>query len=255
MDMLVKGWMNMNVVTVPEAMAMVKASMIMMEKRIRALPVMNKKGRLVGIVTDRDLKKAFPSIATNLNVHELNYLTSRVKVKDIMTTDLVVVKPDETIEFAAILMLDNKISSLPVINENDSLVGIITQTDIFKVLVQMTGIRDAGIQFAFSLEDRPGSIKEVANEIEIFGARIASTLSTRQNAESGHNNVYMRIHSFPRARMEKLAKALERKFTVLYSACDDLDHVETRRIGVSHTKNSRFHSVMAGHINRKHVAV
>jgi acetoin utilization protein AcuB len=249
MDMLVKGWMNTNVVTVPKNMAMAKASTVMREKRIRTLPVVNKKGRLVGIVTDRDLKKASPSIATDLNVHELNYLISKVKVKDIMTTDLVIVKPDETIELAAILMLDNKISSLPVISENDSLVGIITQTDIFKVLVYMTGIRDGGIQFAFSLEDRPGSVKEVANEIEIFGARIVSTLSTRQNAELGRNNVYMRIHPFPRARMEKLVKALERKFAVLYSACDDLDHVETRRIGVSHWKNPRFHSVIAGHIN------
>jgi len=132
--MLVKEWMSTDVITVKKDTSMNKASKIMKEKQIRSLPVVNKKRKLVGIITDRDLKRASPSIVTSLNVHELNDLISKVKVKDIMTTDLVIVKPDETVDFAAILMLDNKISSLPVISDNDAIIGIITQTDIFKTL-------------------------------------------------------------------------------------------------------------------------
>jgi len=226
--MLVKGWMNTDVITLREDTAMAKASIIMKEKNIRSLPVVDKKGRLVGMVTDRDLKDASPSKATSLNVHELNYLVSRIKVKDIMCRHLVFVRPEETVEFASILMLENKISSLPVLNGKDALVGIITQTDIFRLLVHITGAYSGGVQFAFSLEDRPGSIKEVADELRTFGARIVSILSTREEAEEGHHNVYIRIHPLTNDQTKELLKSLESKFVVLYSVRDYLEEVEKR---------------------------
>jgi acetoin utilization protein AcuB len=154
--MLVRGWMTPDVITVDENTSMMKASVIMKERKIRCLPVVDKKGNVIGIVSDRDLKDAAPSKATTLDVYELNYLLSSMKIRDIMTRNLVFVRPDETVEFAALLMLENKISSLPVINDKDNLVGIITQTDIFKVLINITGVYTGGIQFAFSLEDHPG---------------------------------------------------------------------------------------------------
>jgi acetoin utilization protein AcuB len=228
--MLVKGWMNTQVITVGEGTPMAKASIIMKENNIRTVPVMNKKSALIGIVTDRDIRDASPSMATSLNIHELNYLISRVKVKDIMSTDLVVVAPDETIEFAAILMLDNKISSLPVLNEKGALVGIITQTDIFRSMIHITGIYTGGVQFALSLEDRSGSIREVADEIRSFDARIVSILSTRQGAEAGRHNVYIRIRPLAENEIRRLLKRLEDQFTVLYSARDVLEEVEKRRV-------------------------
>jgi len=228
--MLVKGWMNPDVITLQEDTAMAKASIIMKEKNIRSLPVVNKKGKLVGMVTDRDLKDASPSKATSLNVHELNYLISRIKVKDIMSRHLVFVRPDETVEFAAILMLENKISSLPVLNGKDALVGIITQTDIFKLLVHITGAYSGGVQFAFSLEDRPGSIKEVADELRSHGARIVSILSTREEAEEGRHNVFIRIHVPTKDQTKKLVKSLESKFVVLYSVRDYLEEIEKRSV-------------------------
>ncbi|MBW1744493.1 MAG: CBS domain-containing protein, partial [Deltaproteobacteria bacterium] len=163
--MLVQGWMTTDMITVDEDTSMMKASIIMKEKKIRCLPVVNGKGELAGIVTDRDLRDAAPSKATTLDVYELNYLLSSIKIKDLMTTNIVYVKPDETVEFAAILMLENKISSLPVINNKVSLIGIITQTDVFKVLINIAGVYTGGIQFAFSLEDRPGSLREAADAI------------------------------------------------------------------------------------------
>jgi acetoin utilization protein AcuB len=230
--MLVKGWMATDVITVDEDASMMKASIIMKEKKIRCLPVVNRKGELVGIVSDRDLKDAAPSKATTLDVYELNYLLSSIKIKDLMTTNLAYVRPDETVEFAAILMLENKISSLPVINNKSELIGIVTQTDIFKVLINIAGVYTGGIQFAFSLEDRSGSIREAADTIRLYGGRIVSILSTRETAEEGRRNVYIRSSLLPEEKLRDLVKELEEKFVVLYTSKDLLEEVESRRVRI-----------------------
>lgn len=230
--MLVKGWMTTDVITVGEDTPMMKASVIMKEKKIRSLPVVNKKGELVGIVTDGDLKEASPSKATTLDVYELNYLISTIKIKDVMTPNPVFVRPNETVEFAAILMLENKISALPVISGAHSLIGIITQTDIFKVLINITGVYTGGVQFAFSLVDRPGSIREVADVIRSYGGRIVSILSTRETAELGRHHVYIRTRPLPEDKMSGLVSALEDKFVVLYTILDLLKDISSRRIRI-----------------------
>ena len=230
--MLVQGWMTTEVATVDEDTSMMKASIIMKEKKIRCLPVVEERGKLVGIVSDRDLRDAAPSKATTLDVYELNYLLSSMKIKDIMSKNLVVVKPDETVEFAAILMIENKISSLPVVNNNDELIGIITQTDIFKVLINIAGVYAGGIQFAFSLEDRPGSIKEPADVIRSHGGRIVSILSTGETAEEGRRNVYIRCSILSEDGLRDLVKDLEEKFIVLYSSKDLIEEVEKRRVRI-----------------------
>lgn len=224
--------MTTDVITVDEDTAMMKASIIMKEKKIRCLPVVDKKGKLLGMVTDRDLRDASPSKATTLDIHELNYLISTINVRSLMTKDLAFVRPDDTVEFAAILMLDNKISSLPVINDKDALIGIITQTDIFKALINITGVYTGGTQFAFSLEDRPGSIRESADVIRSYGGRIVSILSTRENAEEGRRNVYIRSSSLPKERLRDLVNELEEKFVVLYTSKALLGEVESRRIRI-----------------------
>lgn len=231
--MLVEAWMTTDVITVDEETSMMKASMIMKEKKIRCLPVINNKGKLVGIVSDRDLKDAAPSKATTLDVYELNYLLSSIKIKDLMTKNVVYVMPKETVEFAAILMLENKISSLPVVNEQDALVGIITQTDVFKLLVNITGVYTGGIQFAFSLEDFPGSIKDAADTIRAHGGRVVSILSTQSVAEEGRRNVYIRCGSLPEEKLRDLVKELEKKFVVLYTSKDLLEDVERRRVRIA----------------------
>jgi len=225
--------MTTDVVTIDEDTSMMKASIIMKEKKIRCLPIVNKKGNLVGIVSDRDLKDAAPSKATTLDVYELNYLLSSIKIKDLMITNLAYVRPDETVEFAAILMLENKISSLPVINNKGALIGIVTQTDIFKVLINIAGVYTGGIQFAFSLEDRPGSIKEAADAIRSYGGRIVSILSTHETAEEGRRNVYVRTSPLPEEKLRNLVKELEEKFVVLYTSKDLLEEVENRRVRIT----------------------
>ncbi|OEU53148.1 MAG: hypothetical protein BA868_07470 [Desulfobacterales bacterium C00003106] len=227
--MLAQGWMSTDVISVGEETSMMKASVLMKENGIRRLPVV-RRGRLVGIVTDTDLKEASPSKATTLDIYEINYLLSEIKVKELMSTDVIYVKPDETIEFAAVLMLENKISGLPVINDQQHLIGVITETDIFKALVHITGVYSGDTQFAFCLPDKPGSVHEVAEVIRGMGGRVVSILTSYDLADEGYRNVYFRIRSMEQGMLAKLVDVLEEKFTVLYSARESLNQVEGRRL-------------------------
>jgi acetoin utilization protein AcuB len=227
--MLVRDWMTKDVVSVDDDAPIMKAGTVMRGKGIRFLPVTDKHGRLAGVVTDRDLKAASPSCATSLDVYELNYLLTNVKVAEIMTRDPVIVKPDETIEFAAALLLDNKISGLPVVDAGGKLVGVITQSDVFKTLVKITGTLEGGVQFAFHLDDRPGSLKEVADEIRSLGGRIVSVLTHYPDNGDKFREVYLRIRHVPQDQLEKMKTELGAKFRILYVVEDFAEEVKKRK--------------------------
>jgi len=131
---LVKDWMTHNVITITPDTSLPEAHRLMQDHQIRRLPVV-KNERLVGIVTLGDVREAEPSDATSLSIWELNYLLSRLKVETIMTRDPIMIYPDETIGQAAWLMLTNKISGLPVVDDKRRVVGIITESDIFRLVV------------------------------------------------------------------------------------------------------------------------
>lgn len=213
--MLIRNWMAQDPVTVDPEVPMMEADHLMKENKIRGIPVMKGK-KLVGIVTDRDVKAASPSAATTLDMHELLYLLAKIKVKEIMTKDPITICEDDTVEEAAVVMLRHKISHLPVLSENKELVGLITETDIFKVLVSLTGIYRGGIQFGFELEDRSGSIKEVADVIREFEGCMVSILTSYQEAREGFRKVFIRIRDLDRQRLKELKERLERNFRVLY---------------------------------------
>ena len=222
--MLVKNWMSKNVITVDEKDSMQDAMKHLKEHDIRMLPVM-KKGKLIGIVTDRDLKKASASDATTLEVHELLYLLTKIKVKDIMTRDVITVPPDYTVEETAQVLQKNRISGAPVVDANGQLVGTITQTDLFRVLISLTGVGNGGIQFGFQVEDRSGSIKEVADIIRIYGGRMVSILSSYDDVPEGYRKVYIRMRSIERSKLQKLIQDLRTRATLLYM----VDHTENNR--------------------------
>ena len=221
--MLVKNWMSKNLITVDINDSMQDAAKLLKKNNIRGLPVM-KNGKLVGIVTDRDLKRASASDANTLDIHELLFLISEIKVKDIMTKDPITIPVDETIEEAAELLLDNKLSRAPVVDNDGKLVGVITQTDIFRVLVSLTGVRKKGIQFGFLLEDRPGSIKEVADIMRKYGCRIVSIMST-SDGQAGYRHVYIRACDCDQEKVEKLKEELKAKANMLYL----IDHIEKKK--------------------------
>ncbi|HUV50039.1 MAG TPA: CBS and ACT domain-containing protein [Anaerolineae bacterium] len=227
--MLVKGWMSSDVVSVEEETSMMKASVLMKENNIRRLPVV-RKGKLVGIVTDTDLKEASPSKATTLDIYEISYLLSEIKVKKLMTKDVIYVRPDETIELAAVLMLENKISGLPVVNDQHNLIGVITQTDVFKALIHITGVYSGDIQFALCLKDKPGSVHETADVIRGMGGRLVSILTSYDLADKGYRNVYFRIQHMEQEQLAKLVDILEEKFTVLYTVKESLKKLADRRM-------------------------
>lgn len=222
--MLVKNWMSKEVITVGADDSMQNAIYILQEQNIKILPVMDG-GNLAGIISDRDLKKASPSDATTLDMHELLFLISKIKVRDLMKKPVYTAKPDDTVEEAAALLLEKKISGLPVVDENNRLVGIITRSDIFRVLISLSGLGKKGIQFAIRIKDMPGIIKEVRELIHEYGGRTASILSSSDNAPDGYLNFYFRIYQIDREKLPYLLDRIREKGTLLYM----VDHRENKR--------------------------
>ena len=222
--MLVKYWMTSDPVTVTPDTSVMKASQLMKENNVRRLPVIDGKGTLVGIVSDRDLKEASPSKATTLDVHELYYLLSELKVKDIMSRNVMTISPNDTVEKAAVIMLEHKITGLPI-TEDGKVVGILSQGDVFRVLTSITGVYRGGVQFALNLEDRPGSIKDVADVIRKHGGRMVSILTSYDMCEEGCRNVYIRIADMAEDKLKPLVEELEGNFTVVQVSKEQLSDI------------------------------
>ena len=212
--MLVGNWMTKDVISVDVSDSMQDAARLIRGHKIKRLPVMEN-NKLVGIVTDRDLKTASASDVTTLEIHELLFLISEIKISDIMTKDPITIPLDYTIDEAAQILLEHKLSGAPVVDDEGQVTGVITQTDIFRVLVLFTGVKKAGIQFAFQLEDRPGSIKEVSDIMRNYGCLLVSILSG-QDVQAGYRRVYIRIRDCDRERLEELKEKLKAKANVLY---------------------------------------
>ncbi|MFH1123261.1 MAG: CBS and ACT domain-containing protein [Pseudomonadota bacterium] len=222
--MLVENWMNRKVITADANDSMMDASKILKEHNIRMLPVLER-GKLVGIVTDRDLKRASPSDATSLEVHELLYILANMKIKEIMSRNPITVPYNYTVEEAAEVMLKHKISGMPVVDHEGTVVGTITQTDLLRVLISLTGVGKSGIQFAFLLEDRPGSIKQVTDVIRKYGGRMTSILSSYEEAPAGFRHVFIRFYDVDRTRFSEFKEELKKTAKALYM----VDHKENKR--------------------------
>ena len=214
--MLVGDWMSTDVATVTEDVSMIKAGRIMRDKKIRRLPVVDKDGRLVGIVSERDLKAASPSSATSLDMYEMTYLLSELKVKGIMTREPTYIRRGDTVERAALIMRDRKFGSLPVTDEDGKVVGIITDTDIFRLFVSITGIDQGGIQIGLRLDTAEGSLKPILDDLRRFEARIISILSSYDRGGPGRRDVSIRIQGLPETRERELRAELEKTGHLLY---------------------------------------
>jgi len=222
--MLVKNWMSKPVITIDEGDSMQLAVNLMKTHHIRMLPVL-KNGTLTGIVTDRDLKKKSASDATSLEIHELLYLVNKLRISDIMTPKPITVPFDFTVEETAEVLMTNKISGVPVVDHNTAVIGVITQTDIFRMLISLTGIGKRGIQFAFLLEDRPGNIKDVCDIIRNYGGYLVSILTSYDRVEKGYRKVYIRMYGVDRKLFSSLKDELELNSKLLYY----VDHRENIR--------------------------
>lgn len=174
--MLVRDVMQSRLVTVGPKTTLPQAMRLAAERRIRHLPVVDE-GELVGIVSDRDLKQAMASPATSLEVHELNYLLNRLAVAEIMTGTVVTIGPTAPVEDAARLMLQEKISALPVM-EAGQLVGIVTETDVLALFVRAMGAGTPSTRLDVVLPpERPAPLRDIVAAIETAEARISSIVT------------------------------------------------------------------------------
>jgi acetoin utilization protein AcuB len=197
--------MSSPAVTITSDMPFTDALNLMQAHRFRRLPVVSQKGKLVGIVSERDLLYASPSPATSLSVWELTYLLSKLSVKELMTTDVITTRPDTFVEDAARLMADNKIGGLPVVDSLEQVVGVITETDIFKTFVQMYRAGHAGLRLTIKVPDRKGVLAELASAICDLGGSILS-ISTLYDDKTGD---YMLVIKVAEVNKEQLVDTLE----------------------------------------------
>jgi acetoin utilization protein AcuB len=171
--MLVYERMSRHPITVKPTTPVDAALKRMREEKVRRFPVVNENGKLVGIVSDKDLLYAAPSPATSLSIYELHYLYSRITIEQVMTQDVITVEEDDPLEEAARIMVDNKIGGLPVMREG-KLVGIITETDIFKTFMEMLGARDQGLRLTLLCPEQRGELAAITHVVSELGGNIVS---------------------------------------------------------------------------------
>jgi acetoin utilization protein AcuB len=177
-----KGFMRekiqKNPVTISPDASFFEARNLIHEKGVRHLPVVDKNNVLIGIVTDRDIRKVGPSEATLLSVQEINYLLGKLKVSNFMTPKekLITITPDTIVEEAVQLMHDNKIGCLPVV-EAGKLYGIFTETDVLDHFVDIFGLKQKGTRISLALEDKPGSMLGILEVIKKHNIDIISVVA------------------------------------------------------------------------------
>jgi len=169
--MIIERRMTRNPVTATPDMSIAEASALMKQEKVHRLPVLDKEKRLVGIITEKDILYATPSPATSLSIHEMAYLLSKLTVKKLMSKNVVSITKDTTVEEAARMMVDQDLSSLPVL-EGQQLIGIVTKSDMFKILLELFGARHFGIRLTFVVEDKPGTIAKISQVLSETGIDI-----------------------------------------------------------------------------------
>ncbi|MDR3343711.1 MAG: CBS and ACT domain-containing protein [Treponema sp.] len=204
--MIISRVMTMNPIFVHPDMSVSDARSLMDKEKVGRLPVLDKHNILIGIVTKRDLLKAGPSPATSLDMYEISYLLSKLKVEKIMERRVITVDENEVVEEAARIMADNDISCLPVM-KGSLLVGIITDTDLFRVFINAFGARHLGIRITLSMSERPGQLAKMAQAIAEKGGNIVSFVSSEGDNLSLRRGT-IKITGLSRSEVEAIVKTI-----------------------------------------------
>lgn len=205
--MLIKDWMATTILTVDANTSVMRAGRTMKDNNIRRLPVVSQ-GKLVGIITDRDLKEASPSSKTDMDMHEMYYLLSEMKVKDVMTKSPIRLSMDDTLEKAALVMLNEKISGLVIVDKDESLVGLLSESDVLRGFIHATGIQDGAFQIVMDMSDVGGSVSQLIDVLRQNRARVLSILTSFDDAPAGSKRVSVRIMPY-NGEVDDLVKQLE----------------------------------------------
>ena len=161
--MLVGERMSKPVITVSPDMPISEALNLLKKEKIRRAPVI-RDGKLIGIVSDIDLLNASPSPVTTLSIWEMNYLLSKITISEVMTKNVLTVTEDTPLEQAARVMADNGVGGLPVLRDG-RVVGIVTETDLFKVFLELLGARESGVRVTALIQDEPGQLAKITEAI------------------------------------------------------------------------------------------
>ncbi len=199
--MLIKKRMSSPVVTVEPSLPIMQALDLMKKKRIRRLPVV-KDGKMIGIVSEGDLLNASPSDATSLSVWELNYLLGKITVDEIMSKNVITVGEDTPIEEAAYLMDENKIGGLPVMSNGD-LVGLITETDLFRIFLELMSARQEGVRVTALVQNRPGELDVLTHAIAEAGGDFLS-MGTFSGESSANRTVTFKVRNLEEDTIREL---------------------------------------------------
>ncbi len=206
--MLVQDWMTRDPITIEAETPFLEARLILRERHIRHLPVVDH-GQLVGVVTDRDLKEAAPSGATTLDVYEMNYLLLKMKVRDLIKRSPITVRPTSSVEEAARLMQDHKIGCLPVTDEAGMLVGLLTETDLLRAIVDILGYTEKGTRITFQAPDSPEICREVAETLHAFPVELRNLATWALPAPAGLRGFVVRVRG---KEVDRLIQALRARY-------------------------------------------
>jgi len=201
--MLVRKKMKKDLITITKDERMTTARKIIKEKNIRHLPVVDGK-KLIGLVTNMDIRKAEASPATSLEIRELHYLLDKLTVGEIMTRNVITISPDISVEEATTLLHDNKIGCLPVV-EDGNLVGMLTENDVMEILIDVMGMNEKGSRLEVVVEDKPGALADVTRIIKEHNVNIISVVTDVAD-ELGKRVVVFKLKTF---YFEPIKKALE----------------------------------------------
>ena len=202
--MLVKERMTRQPILASADLPISEALNLMKKERIRRLPVVDKNGHLVGIVSDKDLLHASPSPATSLSVWEVTYLLGKIKLEDVMTKKVITVMEDTPLEDAARIMADNKIGGLPVV-KNSTVVGIITETDLFKIFLELLGARERGVRVTMLVPEVPGELARITSAIASNGGNIIA-LTQYQGTDSTNRQVMIKVTGLAKDKLLEVLK-------------------------------------------------
>jgi acetoin utilization protein AcuB len=184
--MFVRDRMSSPAVTITPDISLQDALKLMHERQFRRLPVVDDRDELIGIVSERDLLYASPPPAALLGGQGLDDLLSGLLVEEIMTEEVIAATPDAFIEEAARLMADNKIGGLPVVDEDNHVVGVITETDVFRAFIDIYGAGHSGLYLMLEVPDRKGVVVELSRAIFDWGGNIVSVSSFYDDPRGDH---------------------------------------------------------------------
>lgn len=199
--MYVRARMTPNPISVPPETPVTEAQLLMKKQKIHRLPVVDREGRLKGIVTEKDILYASPSPATSLNVYEMSYLLAKLTVGEVMSTNVLSIHEDMPLEEAARLMAENNISGLPVMR-NGQLVGMITESDLFEVFLEMLGGWEDGLRATVRVDDHMGSLAKITTDLAKSGGDIRGVGFFHAEA-SGHAYLTLKVRGLSKEVLEK----------------------------------------------------